>query len=98
VYAPLDAHATYRLGGLFRRGEVVIDPSFKADFIDAPLPPTELKDLLEKIRNTPAYRLHVDPSLIVPDGKLRRKDNLVIGVGTVVAIIVIGVALALVHG
>jgi hypothetical protein len=98
VYAPLDANATYRLGGVFRRGEVVIGPSFKADFTDAPLSPTELKDLLEKIRNTPAHQVHVDPSLIVPDGKLRRKENLVIGIGTVITIIVIGIVLALIHG
>jgi hypothetical protein len=52
VYAPLDAHATYRLGGVFRRGEVVIGPSFKPGFTDAPLTPTELQELLEKIRNT----------------------------------------------
>jgi len=86
------------LVGVFRRGEVVIGPSFKADFTDAPLPPTELKDLLERIRNTPAHQVHVDPSLIVPEGKLRRKENLVIGVGTVITIIVIGIVLALIHG
>ena len=98
VYAPLDASATYRLGGVFRRGEVVIGPSFEPDFTDAPLTPTELQELLEKIRDTPAHEVHVDPSLIVPDGKLRRRDNLVIVVGTAVAIIVIAFALVLVHG
>lgn len=98
VFAPLDAHATYRLGGVFRRAEVVIGPSFKADFTEAPLTPTELQGLLEKVRSTPAHQVHVDPSLIVREGKLRRKENLVIAVGTVVAIVLIGIALALVHG
>jgi hypothetical protein len=98
VYAPLDASATYRLGGVFQRGEVVIGSSFKADFTDEPPTPSELQELLERIRRTPAHEVHVDPTLIVSEGKLRRNENLVIAAGTVAAIFLIGITLALIHG
>jgi hypothetical protein len=97
VRAIVDEAATYRVGGVLRRGEVSIAAaSYKSAFGDAALRADQLRDLLERYRGAPAPEVHEDPALMLPENRLRGRERILLAVGLVVILIFVAAAQTLV--
>ncbi len=93
VLAVVDPTVPYRVGGMFRRGEVRISTIYGPSTRQPPLTAAELRDLLQTYRTAQAN----PPDPTETDRRSERKERWVIGAATAVGIVVVGIVVSLLH-